>query len=157
MEGRFSPLVDEEVHEFARAAAVVVGIDDIVGGMGVGGDIGGQPREDGGVVGGGTRAVVWVDHAVAEVAGNALEVDALELGAVGGRGVAGEPASRGVAAEAGVAPALGVLVGDRDGCPEERVAGGLAHHAGVPWAEGLGDLIEIAVAQGTRWSPGGGY
>ena len=148
VEGGLAPLVDEEVDEFARAAPVVIGIDDEVSGVGIGRDVCCEAREDRGVVGGGAGVVVGIHHAVAEVAGDALEVDALELRAVGGGGAAPEPASGGVAADAGVAPALRVLVGDGDGGPEERVAGGLSHDAGVPGAVGLGDGVEVAVAEG---------
>jgi hypothetical protein len=80
---------------------------------------------------------IRVGHAVAHVARDAVEVRSGERGAVGGRRTAGEPAERRVAAQAQIARAGEVLIGDRGGGPVQRVARRVRHRAAEPLAPRL--------------------
>src|SRR5262249_2418988 len=91
--------------------------------------------------------VAGVHHAVADVAGGAADLDALEVGA--GRGVVPvEEAGGGGAAGAEFTGGGGVLGGDGQAGAEDGVAEGLGHHAGGPGCVGLDGGVVVAVAEG---------
>ena len=73
-----------------------------------------------------------VEHAVAHVARDAVEVAGLEVREVTARGTTAEPADRGMAADAGLGRRRGIGVRDGRRSTHERVAGGLRHHARRP-------------------------
>ena len=88
------------------------------------------------------RAALGLLHAVAHVAGDALEVVGLEqrvarlVPDVAGLTAALEPAGGGVAAQAELADARDVLVGDGDPRQEERVTHGVGHQRPLPRIHG---------------------
>ena len=84
---------------------------------------------------------------VAIVALDALGVlGAAQAAAVGRRRPSRKPATRGMAAQAQVARAVEVLLGDRQRRPEDRVAPGVGHHAALPVVHRLDGGVIAAVA-----------
>ena len=75
---------------------------------------------------------IRIGHLVAELALDTVRVEPPQCGAVGRRGPPIVPPAWRVAAQAEVAGAVEVLLGDGHGRPEDRVAGGVCHHVPGP-------------------------
>ncbi len=90
--------------------------------------------------------VVRIGQLVAVVAFHAVGIAGRQAGTVGWRGASGQPAAGGVAADAQIARTVEILLGDRQGGPEDRIAPGVRHHAAAPVVGGLHGAVVTAVA-----------
>ncbi len=91
--------------------------------------------------------IIGVGHLVADVATDAVGgVGVRQRRPVGRCRTAGLPADRRVAADAQVAGAVEVLLGDGERRPEDRIAPGVGHHAAAPVLLDRDDRVVVLVA-----------
>ncbi|MEN8128894.1 MAG: hypothetical protein ABFS45_01590 [Pseudomonadota bacterium] len=93
--------------------------------------------------------IIRVGEAMAMVALDPIAIEGLvEIGAIGGRGAAIEPASGIVTTDAEIARAIEVLFGDGQRGPEDGIPPGMGHHAAAPVVQGFDVLVIVAMAVG---------